>query len=159
MLNINRQVPIDNDAEDIRSLYDRHAGMLLGYIIEVVKDRKLAEEWLDKLFCELTLHFNEFNWNGSNSWCQLQRFAKSKLTDFNLTNKHLDHSGSTGLVMHNARNKYLDQLTDEQKVVFCGIYYNGRSTVAISIELNKPEAIIRKTLKEAFAIMRKGVEN
>jgi len=133
--------------------------MLLGYIIEVVKDRKLAEEWLVKLFHELSLHFNEMNWDGSNNWCQLQRFAKLKLAEFNTTQKQAEANAPAGLVMHSGRNKYLDGLTDEQKVVFCSVYYQGKSTTAISIELNKPEDVIRKTLKEAFAIMRKGGEN
>jgi len=156
MLKINRQLSVDSNAENIRILYDRHAGMLLGYIIEVVQDRKLAEEWLVKLFCELSVHFNDINWESTNSWCQLQRFAKNKLADYNQTNKQLETNKITGLVMHSGRNKYLEQLTDEQKVVFCDVYYHGKSTAAISTELNKPEDVIRKTLKEAFAIMRKG---
>jgi hypothetical protein len=159
MLKTTREVLIDSNAENIRSLYDRHAGMLLGYIIEIVRDRKLAEEWLIKLFCELSIHFNEINWESTSSWCQLQRFAKNRLAEFIAVNRQLDGNGIPGLSMHNEGNKYLERLTDEQKVVFCDVYYNGKSTAAISIELNKPEDVIRKTLKEAFAIMRKGVEN
>jgi DNA-directed RNA polymerase specialized sigma24 family protein len=159
MLKINRQVAIDGTAENVRSLYDRHAGMLLGYLIEIVRDRKLAEELLVKLFCDLSLHFNEINWNGTNSWCQLQKFALTKLKEFNYGTKQLNNSSNYGTVAPERCNKFLDQLTDEQKVVFCNVYYHGKSTYAISIDLNKPEDVIRKTLKEAFAIMRKRGEN
>ena len=159
MLKTNRQVSVESNAENLRNLYDRHAGMLLGYIIEVVKDRKLAEEWLVKLFCDLSLHIHEINWENTSSWCQLQRFAKSRLAHFNTANKQLEVNSAGGLVMHSGHNKYLERLTDEQKIVFCNVYYHGKSTADISIELNKPEVVIRKTLKEAFAIMRKGAEN
>lgn len=159
MLKINRQVVIEKKPETIRSLYDRHAGMLLGYIYEVVKDRRLAEELLVQLFCELSEQFDNINWVGTNSWCQLQRFAKEKLSAFHESVKDCEEPPASGLMMNGQHNSHLSQLTEEQKQIFCAIYYHGKSIAEISKELKITEDLTRKALKEAFAIMRKGGEN
>lgn len=159
MLEIKQQALIENRPESIRILYDRHAGMLLGYIFGVVKDRELAEKYLVQLFCDLSQHFHEIDWDSTNSWCLLQRFAKKKLAGFkNVANENKAHE-ETDLELHNSTNKYLEQLTNEQKLIFCEVYYHGKTVAAISEELKKTEDLIRKTLKEAFAIIRKGCEN
>ncbi|MNY41896.1 hypothetical protein D3C86_1767410 [compost metagenome] len=46
------------------------------------------------------------------------------------------------------------QLTSEQQHVFRGVYYHGKSIETIAKSENKPEDLIRKTLKEAFDIIR-----
>lgn len=160
MLEINQQALIENKPESLRNLYDRHGGMLLGYIFGIVKDRKLAEEYLVQLFCDLSQHFNEIKWDGTSNWCLLQRFAKEKLSGFIHTARECEAPAGDDLIKHSHGNKYLEQLTDEQQLVFCDVYYHGKTIAAISIELNKTEDLIRKILKEAFAIIRrKGGEN
>lgn len=158
MLKVDRKVFIENKPESLESLYQRHGGMLLGYIFEVVQDRKLAEKYLVELFCELSQQFDQMNWNGTNSWCQLQRFAKDRLAALHAEKKYFEPAAVTGLV-HSSCNKYLEQLNPEQRRVFCDVYYHGKMIPVISRELNKTEDSIRKTLKEAFAIMRRSGEN
>lgn len=156
MLKIKEQALIKNSSLSILNLYEKHAGMLLGYFFEVVKDRTLAEEYLVKTFCDLSEHFNEIDWSGTNSWCQLQRFAKGRLTAFNRYREQAE------MVSDDVDETYKDNLiglNDEQKQVFCDIYYRGKDIAVISVELNKTEDLIRKTLKEAFAIIRKSGEN
>lgn len=162
MLEINQQALTGNKPESIRNLYDRHGGTLLGYIFEVVKDRKLAEEYLVQVFCDLSLQFNEIKWEGTSSWFQLQKFAKGKLADFtSVAAGECVTYEESGLRANSYRtgNKYLDQLTDEQRMIFCDVYYHGKTVLSISEQLNKTEDFIRKTLKEAFAIIRKSGEN
>lgn len=158
MLKVDRKVFIENKPESLESLYQRHGGMLLGYIFEVVQDRKLAEKYLVEMFCELSQQFDQMTWNGTNSWCQLQRFAKARLAVLNADARFLKPKAVSGTV-HSSCNKYLEQLTNEQRQVFCDVYYHGKMIPVISRELNKTEDSIRKTLKEAFAIMRKSGEN
>lgn len=158
MLKVDRKVFIENKPESLESLYQRHGGMLLGYIFEVVQDRKLAEKYLVEMFCELSQQFDQMNWNGTNSWCQLQRFAKGWLMVIIGNTRYFEPRAVTGL-MHSSCNKYLEQLNNEQRQVFCDVYYHGKMIPVISKELNKTEDSIRKTLKEAFAIMRKSGEN
>lgn len=158
MLKVDRKVFIGNKPESLESLYQRHGGMLLGYIFEVVQDRKLAEKYLVEMFCELSQQFDQMNWNGTNSWCQLQRFAKGWLTVIIGNARYFEPRAVTGLV-HSSCNKYLEQLNHEQRQVFCDVYYHGKMIPVISKELNKTEDSIRKTLKEAFAIMRQSGGN
>lgn len=158
MLEINQQAFITKP-EGIRGLYDRHAGMLLGYIYGVVKDRKLAEEYLIKVFSDLSQEFNKINWEKNNSWCQLQKFTRERLATFPATLKYFENPEVGKLKKTDTASVYLNRLTDEQRVVFSEVYYYGRSIAELSNGLNKTEDSIRKTLKEAFVIMRKGGEN
>ncbi|MNJ98929.1 hypothetical protein D3C87_166990 [compost metagenome] len=43
--------------------------------------------------------------------------------------------------------------------IFCDSYYYGKTIEEISIELNQPEASIRKSLRQAFAIIKTGSGN
>lgn len=147
---------IEYQQESIRGLYNKHAGMLLGYIFEVVEDRKLAEAYLIKIFCDLFLRYNEGNLKEITGWPQLQKFAREKL--LSLPHSFRDISLKAGLKI-SAPNSYLRQLTEEQRQIFCGVYYKGKTIADLSGSLNKTEDLTRKTLKEAFAIMRKGSEN
>ncbi|HEY0174886.1 MAG TPA: sigma factor-like helix-turn-helix DNA-binding protein, partial [Pedobacter sp.] len=113
---------------------------------------------LVQLFCDLSSHFNEINWDEGNSWRQLHKFTKDKLSVFVHPVKNCGHAEAE-LVIHDSQNGYLERLTEEQKQVFCAVYYDSKTIREISVELNKTDDLIRKTLKEAFSIIRKGGEN
>src|SRR6185312_12562203 len=76
------QTILQTEPVSIQGLYDAYAGMLLGYIFEVVKDRKIAEDYLVKTFSRIAENFNGVNWSEVNVWVQLQRFAKDELAPF-----------------------------------------------------------------------------
>lgn len=159
MLETNRQALIVSKPESIRCLYDKYGGMLLGYIFEIVNDRKLAEEYLVRLFCDLSHQIDDMEWNGTNSWCKLQGFARSRLATYRDTVKQGENPSASGMMIPGLRHQYLEQLTDLQKLVFSDVYYHGKSIVKISVELKETENLIRKTLKEAFTIIKKGGGN
>ncbi|MCC8423460.1 RNA polymerase sigma factor [Mucilaginibacter sp. UR6-11] len=142
----------------VYTLYDAYAGMLLGYIFEVVKDKKLAEEYLVRTFSNVAKQFNKINWDETNNWCLLQRFAKSELSTFNDTSKN-----PLAAVIKKPKaeppNKYLDQMTDEQRFIFCNIYYSSKTTAQLAKEIGKSEGLIKQLLKEAFAVIRKSNGN
>jgi hypothetical protein len=147
---------LQTKATTIRSLYDVYAGMLMGYIFEIVKDKTMAEDYLVKTFSSVNKQFNEINWS-DNNWCLLQRFAKNELAEFNKALKDCDPPANTAAP--NSPNKYLNQMTNEQKHIFCSFYYNKRTAAELSEELNKPEKLIRELLKEAFAIIKRSHDN
>lgn len=159
MLKINRRTLTEVRAEDVRSLYDKYAGMMLGYITGVVKDERLAEEYLVELFSDLSNQFNEINWDGTNSWCELQRFAKNKLSTMTDKPTSIAPSVAGGLVISSSKDRYFEKMTDEQRQIFDAVYYQGKEIATLSKELNKTEDLIRKTLKETFAILRKSGKN
>jgi len=131
----------------MHNLYDAYAGMLLGYIFEIVKDKALAEEYLVKTFSAIHSSFDKINWGETSNWCQLQSFAKKELAAFNRSAGLTKPAGTLP-------NRYLDLMSEEQKLVFCNIYYCKKTTIELAKELNKPEALVKKLLKEAFAIIR-----
>jgi len=159
MLKMNQQIVAGKRSENIRFLYDKYAGMLLGYVVEVTKDRAVAEKFLVNFFCNLSGQLDEHEWDGLDNWCQLQRLARERLEIFMFGTHRTEADRPVNLVMHGARDKFLDRLSDEQRHVFCEVYYYRKSIELLSSELNKTEDSIRKALKEAFAIMRKGGEN
>jgi uncharacterized protein YktB (UPF0637 family) len=88
----------------------------------------------------------------------LQRIAKSELASFNDTSKGWNTPSTTNY-KGGLPNKYLDRMNDEQRFVFCSIYYSKKTTAQLAAEINKPEEQIKQSLKEAFAIIRKANEN
>jgi len=156
MLKTETQLYIDDKPDQLRNLYDKYSGMLLGYIFGVVNDQKIAEDHLIRIFSELSQQSAHLEWEAPLNWCQLLRFAKNQLkqaADTVELNKFEP--------MHRFKQDYdyLSALNDEQIKVFHDVYYLGKTTNTISLELNKPEVSIRKTLKEAFAVIKKGCEN
>jgi Txe/YoeB family toxin of Txe-Axe toxin-antitoxin module len=159
MLKNEPQALIETKRVSVRILYDRHASMLLGYIFEIVKDRNLAEKYLVKIFCDVSQHFNEINWDDTNSWCQLQRFAKNKLSQLINSSDLVKDLEIQGAGSSDSHAKYPDLFSEEQHRIFYDVYYYGKSIEEISKELNKTEESTRKALKEAFTIMRNSCEN
>jgi hypothetical protein len=129
--------------------------MLFGYIFEVVKDHKLAEQYLVNIYADVPQHLDKINVTGANAWCQLRSLAKSKLADFTNPGKDTLHT-ETNLSTYNNRNKYLDLMADEQRMIFCDAYYHGKNIDGLSAKYGKPGNEIRKVLKEAFAILKNG---
>lgn len=158
MLKTETQLYIDNKPDQLRNLYDKYAGMLLGYIFGVVKDQKIAEDHLIMIFGELSQRSGNLEWEAPLTWCQLLRFAKNQLKEAADTVK-ISKSELSHLFKQDGQQEYLSALSEEQLKVFNDIYYLGKTTNTISLELNKPEVSIRKTLKEAFAVIKKGCEN
>jgi hypothetical protein len=150
------QIAIKRAPYSLNELYDKFAGMLLGYIIDIVNDAKLAEQHLVSIFNSLPSHLNEINADGCNAWCHLQRLAQRQLAGFCDDNAKTNQPENIDLSGYYNRNKFLGFMSEEQRLVFCYVYYKGRTTAQLAMELNKPEASIRKLLKEAFGVIKKG---
>lgn len=157
MLKIEETLTANNSAQ-LRELYDNYGGMLLGYISEIVKDKKMAETYFLKIFSHISQEIDSSEVAEVYSWPQILRYTRSKLATFADPLKNVvTHPSET--IKYSEQHPALNQLTDEQRKIFCDTYYYGKTTGAISIELNQPEALIRKTLREAFNIIRTGSGN
>lgn len=149
-----RQILIQHGRDSLSELYEKYSSMLLGYIFEIVKDRKLAEQHLISIYNYIPEHINELTGDGINTWCQLQLLTKKHLGLFDgqpTNNKIPGHD----LSAYNLGNKFLNLMTHEQKEVFCNVYYRGKSIATLSKELNRSEDSIRASLKEAFVLIKK----
>jgi len=76
------QILLKQTSYSISELYDKYAGMLLGYIYDIVKDNQLAEQHLVTIYSGLPANYHEVIPAGENTWCHLQRLAKKHLLDF-----------------------------------------------------------------------------
>jgi len=128
--------------------------MLLGYINEIVKDTALAEKYMVSVFTSLAEQ-SVNDYLTDNTWCRLQQIAKTKLAGF--TNTVQDCNDYAKPYLDN--NSLLNLMTDEQKNIFCAVYYHGQTTAELAKQLNISESDIRKALKEALAIIRQRREH
>jgi len=142
------QALLQTKPSSIHHLYDAYGGMLLGYIYEVVKDHAIAEDCLVKTFSRIAQKFNEINWTDTNAWRLLQNFAKNELTAFHKVAENYEVSAALP-------NAYLDLMTDEQRLVFCNVYYSKNTTAQLARQLSKPDVEVKQLLKAAFAVIRR----
>lgn len=128
--------------------------MLFGYILEVVKTKSVAEQYLVDVFNQLTFtDIQAITKPGVNTFCQLQMIARKMLASFVRTvDECADYIKPAHTIING--NKFIDQMAPDQQHVFCGIHYHGKTTGILAAELNKTEAAVRQILKESFTIIR-----
>lgn len=138
-----------------QSLYNSYANMLLGYLLEVVKTKAIAEQYLVDIFNELQFDdIQAITKQGANTFCNLQKIARKKLAKFTATIEECTNEGTAPAKAAIQGNRFIEQMAPEQQHVFCGMHYHGKSTAILAAELNKPEDAIRRILKESFNIIR-----
>ncbi|WP_147321983.1 sigma-70 RNA polymerase sigma factor region 4 domain-containing protein [Mucilaginibacter conchicola] len=134
-------------------LYTNYGAMLLGYIIEVVKDRPVAEGYLADIFSGLSVGDIQYiaGTPDGSTYCRLQQYTRNKLVSF--VNTVDDCADSPDNVTIRG-NRLIDLMTAEQQLVFCGVHYHGKSVSSLANELNKTSDEIRQILKQSFNIIR-----
>jgi len=148
MSEVTLNIPKDS-LKDIRLLYDKYAGMLLGYIRGTVQDQKRSEEHLIRIISEFALETR----GGEASWLALRQYARYKLTEFS-SGLDIDVNSKT-----TSPNTDLNLLNDDERIVFQAVYYQGKSLTQLSIILNRSENILRNQLKSSIDKIRKARGN
>lgn len=138
----------------VSALYNQYAGMLLGYIFEVVKNMTVAEQYLIAVFKDVPYELGELTKPGSNVFCQLQIIARKKLAGFFDSVHNCEDGAERRPAIANTNNKYIGTMNSEQQLVFCGIYWHGKTISRLAIELDKTEDAVKKILKECFTTIR-----
>ncbi len=133
--------------QQVQALYDRYAGMLFGFILEIVKNKEKAEQCLASVFKELPGHLDDLKNSNLSEFCFLQKLTRKKTGGY--SDEQADKATASALSGH------LAQLSDEHRKVFYGLHYRCKTTATLAAELNKTEAEIRLLLKEAFTTIRK----
>lgn len=133
-----------------QALYTSYSGMLLGYIVEVVKDHAVAEKYLIDIFTGLQANDIQdiFNPDNGSVYCRLQNYARKKLR--HVYNTVAECGGQPNL----NSNRVTGLMNAEQQHVFCGLHYHSKSIAQLANELNKDEDAIRQILKQSFNIIR-----
>lgn len=152
---MNQQISITNTASGTRAIYDEYAGLLLGYIFEVVKDKGIAEQYLVSVFKELPQHLQYVNQPGANTYQRLLLLTRTVLADFFETIPACNPDDKKSHLPARP-NKFLDRMSEEEQFIFCNVHYNGKSISTLALELNKPEQAVKKILQQAFAAIRRA---
>jgi hypothetical protein len=76
------QILLNQTPSSLGELYDKYAGMLLGYIFDIVEDSKIAEQHLVSIYSGLSLNYKDVIPEGENAWCYLQHLAQKHLSGF-----------------------------------------------------------------------------
>jgi 23S rRNA maturation mini-RNase III len=136
----------------VHQLYQQYAGMLLGYIVDAVKNQAIAEQYLVAVFKDVPYELDELTNGDVSTFCHLQAMARKKLAEYfrNTANYNGEDQNKPSFYS----NKYTQQMTHEQQLVFCGIHWHGKTIASLAAELGKPEESIRKILKDCFTIIR-----
>jgi len=133
----------------VHKLYQQYAGMLLGYMIDVIKNQAVAEQYLIDIFKNVPHELDELTNPDVNPFCHLQAMARKKLADYS-SRSTPENESKPAL----CNNKYTRQMTEEQQLIFCGVHWHGKTIASLATELGKPEEAIRKILKDCFTIIR-----
>jgi DNA-directed RNA polymerase specialized sigma24 family protein len=136
----------------LQDAYKKYGGMLYGYLLSVLKDEAKAEQFLVNIFDDLAKAVDETGECGPYTWCGLYRTAKSKLIHLLNDEAEADHN----LLVFALGRKMYEEMSDLQRQVFYEAYYNGKMINELAVKLNQSDELIRKALKEAFLILRRG---
>jgi len=146
---------LPNGVQTRQDLYNSYGSMLLGYLFEATKSKPIAEQYLVDVFNGLQFtDIQAITKPGVNTFCQLQVIARKKLTSFLETVVECADPAAKPKTLPEQSNKFTDLMGPEQRQVFCGIHYQGKSTSTLAAELNKTEEAIRQILKESFNVIR-----
>ncbi|WP_113653341.1 sigma-70 RNA polymerase sigma factor region 4 domain-containing protein [Pedobacter namyangjuensis] len=136
---------------DIRLLYNKYSGMLLGFISQIIDDRSQAEQQMINIFKELAKNGLKNNLTTQSSvvtsWNELRKFALTYLPVKTITQPSM------------AKPVIKQHLTEQEQQVFNIAYYQKQSVSAIAVQLKQTEDSIRETLKKAFAVMKQNYGN
>jgi len=148
MLKIHQESDLTETATHVRLIYNKYSGMLLGFISQIINDRAKAEAQMISIFCELAkASYKERSSPNIGSWNELRTFALNYLPA---------HTIQLEIAADLPAQEQLSQL---QHQVFNLAYYQKKSLCDIAKQLNQTEELIRKTLKEAFTVMKGKREN
>jgi DNA-directed RNA polymerase specialized sigma24 family protein len=147
-----------NNSRQLQELYNNYGGMLFGYIFEIVKDKKLAETYLLKVFASISKEEELSDHEEISSWAQVFRYAKHQLSSFRSRAEN-QPAKQADTLSYEELHPCLSRLNDEERKIFCDSYYYGKTIDTISTELNQPGALIRKTLRQAFITIRTSSGN
>lgn len=137
---------------ELSTLYDAYGSKLMGYILALVKNRENAEECLVKIFTEIYRRKqNGTDTNPANTWCWLMELARQQITTLEEgSQQRLNKDFAIRLPY----DSFLNKMSAEQQLVFCGAYYHHKTVAELAAELNITEPTVRLKIKEAFTIIR-----
>jgi RNA polymerase sigma-70 factor (ECF subfamily) len=170
---------VDEDAEDaalvaamaagdksaLAALYERHASLLLGLALKIVRERREAEDLLHDVFLEAWRSAKDFDPKRGRVRTWLAIRMRSRALDLQKSARVSRNAGDAGLEVvpdereatspdHGRVRAALKDLGDEQRRVIELAYFEGLSCSEISERIKIPIGTVKSRLAAALGRLR-----
>lgn len=134
----------------VELLYSYYGGMLYGYLLQFVSDKREAEELLASIFSRLSARLGEALNSNLSIYCWLQVEAR-KIA--------LEYTRPTGNEQNSHNNAYyfglLEEASPEHQWVFRELFLYGRKKEELAVQSGREPEYINGLLRECLLIIRK----
>jgi RNA polymerase sigma-70 factor (ECF subfamily) len=156
------------DRSALAKLYSRHASLLLGLAIRIVRERREAEDLLHDVFLEAWRAAKDFDPNRGRARTWLAIRMRSRCLDHQKSARVSRNAGDAGLEVvvderektnpdHGRVRKALVELGDEQRQVVELAYFEGLSCSEIAAKIAKPIGTVKSRLAAGLTRLRAGM--
>ncbi|CAN5681340.1 N/A [soil metagenome] len=158
------------DAQALKALYDRHAGLVFTVCLRIVRERSEAEDLLTEIFFELWQKSDRYNAMRGSPVSYLLTLSRSRAID-RKRRKRLTNDGTLDTVAAasaeptpadateaNERgalvNRCFDRLEGPQRQAIECAFYDGLSHSEISTKLSRPLGTIKTQIRQGMMRLR-----
>ena len=157
------------DRDALAKLYERHAGILLGLAVRIVRERREAEDLLHDVFLEAWRCARDFDPKRGRVRTWLAIRMRSRALDQQKSARVSRNAGDAGLEVvvdhaeraspdHSRVRSVLAQLGDDQRRVVELAYFEGLSCSEIARRVSIPIGTVKSRLAAGLKALRDGVD-
>jgi len=158
----------EGDRQALATLYARHAPLLLGLAVRIVRERREAEDLLHDVFLEAWRAAKEFDPKRGRVRTWLAIRMHSRCLDHQKSARVARNAGDAGLEVvvdererpspdHARVREALGTLGDEQRQVVELAYFDGLSCSEIASKIAKPIGTVKSRLAAGLTRLREGM--
>lgn len=156
------------DRGALASLYDRHASVLLGLAMRIVRDRREAEDLLHDVFLEAWRSAKDFDPKRGRARTWLAIRMRSRALDHQKSARVSRNAGDAGLDLlvddgeakspdHARVRAALAELAVEQRRVLELAYFEGLSCTEIAARVSIPVGTVKSRIAAGLDRLRNGL--
>jgi RNA polymerase sigma-70 factor, ECF subfamily len=156
------------DRGALAELYERHAGILLGLAMRIVRDRREAEDLLHDVFLEAWRSAKDFDPKRGRVRTWLAIRMRSRALDLQKSARVSRNAGDAGLEVlvdehegaspdHARVRAALGELVAEQRRVLELAYFEGLSCTEIAARVDIPVGTVKSRIAAALEKLRTGM--
>ncbi|MEO6777151.1 MAG: sigma-70 family RNA polymerase sigma factor [Kofleriaceae bacterium] len=158
----------EGDRKALAALYARHAGLLLGLAVRIVRERRDAEDLLHDVFLEAWRAAKDFDPKRGRVRTWLAIRMRSRCLDHQKSARVARNAGDAGLEVvvddravaspdHGRVREALATLGDDQREVVELAYFQGLSCSEIAVKIAKPIGTVKSRLAAGLGRLRDGL--
>lgn len=159
----------EGDQQALASLYGRHAGLLLGLAMKIVREKREAEDLLHDVFLEAFRNAKDFDPRRGKARTWLAVRMRSRALDMVKSARVSRNAGDGGLDEvvderpkaspdHGQVRGALDHLPSDQRRVLELAYFEGLSCSEIAAKISIPIGTVKSRIAAGLGHMRERVK-